>query len=831
MENQSLHYDAFISYRHTQPDKFVAEKLHRELESFRLPGNVEKKLKKDNPEAKTRIKRVFRDEEELPLASNLEDPIVEALKNSDYLIVICSPRLKESLWCRKEIETFVELHGVDRVLTVLVEGEPEDSFPTELLNRERDAIDREGNHITIREKIEPLAADVRADNDKGRLKALKSEKLRLIAAMFNLNYDDLKQRHREQHMRRVIGLVSCISALCLLIGGLSTFTAITLSKKNEEIKAQAEEIEAKSYEIQLQSMSLEEQNEKLLTYQAQTLADTSLECLGQDDRYGAIQNAYYAMTSYDGNEMPYISSARYAMTKALNLYDITGSIRPLTTMQLNADLNFMHISPSGDVAMLYDYSGTMTFWSTITGKLISAVENPSDSYMVAYVSAFLDDDRFIFIDSDIMCIDVTTGTIDTFISKSSDTLFQYKSLYYDEDEELLYVFGDSDIYIFDPADGSLIKNIDFSFHVDSDTFKSVGDGRYMFTSGYYDEEYLYLVDEEGNELFSMNIYDTNYQDAYVYGDKIYILTGEEANQDSFFSGYLSVIRVYDVASGTVLCSREDRNIYGTSLDVIYDVEGDYLVEIGTRGVAEFDMDTLDVEVIDIYNDGLLYCEVFDEDVAFITDDFGYIILSNHTTMGTKSLIKCNMKNAKEVMVVNNGLICHEANSNKVILYRTIENPDIKNEGEWETKELSNFTYSSAVEKAKELGIANADFVDCITYNDDNTKLCISYGDGTVEIYQAKDMTLWTSFKLEGQFETVCEYLGKDNEGNEYWRTNDNGYCLDENGELIMIVGNMVMLDAKNRQVYLSYNYDGATLYSAPIYSDEELIEIAEKYLD
>ena len=831
MENKTLHYDAFISYRHTQPDKFVAEKLHKELESFRLPGNVEKKLKKANPEAKTRITRVFRDEEELPLASNLEDPIIEALKNSDYLIVICSPRLKESLWCRKEIETFVELHGVDRVLTVLVEGEPEDSFPTELLNRERDAIDREGNHITIREKIEPLAADVRADNDKDRLKALKLEKLRLLAAMFNLNYDDLRQRHREQHMRRVIGLVSCISAICLLIGGLSTFTAITLSKKNEEIKAQAEEIEAKSYEIQLQSMSLEEQNEKLLTYQAQTLADTSLECLGQDDRYGAIQNAYYAMTSYDGNEMPYISTARLAMTKALNLYDITGSIRTFTTMQLNADLNFMKCSPSGDVAVLYDYSGTMTFWDTLTGKLMSVVDTSDYVFISTYATAFLDDNRFIFIDDDVMCIDVTTGNVDTFIARDSDSFLQYQELKYDEDNEVIYVFGYSDIYVFDQADGSLINQIDFPNQIDSYSFKAVGDGRYMFYTYTYDEKTFYIIDEDGNELFSLDVSGTSYKDAYVYGDTVYVLTNEEINPDSVLGGYTSVVTAYDIDTGNVVCSREDRNIYGGSLSAIYDEDGYYIVEVGTNGVAEFDMDTLDLEVIDIYNNSLLYSEIFEDEVAFITDEFGYLILNKHTTFGTNSLLQVNMANCEEVMVIDDGIMCHQNNSNKVILYRTIENPDIKNEGEWETREFENYCYNSAVEKATELGIPNATYVDAITYNADNSKLCVSYGDQTNYIYNAKDMSLWASFKMEEQYEMMWEYLGKDKNGNEYWRSGSNGYCFNENGELITIIGKMVNLDADKNLVYLSYDYDGATLYSAPIYSDEELIEIAEKYLD
>ena len=33
-------YDAFISYRHSELDQFVAVTLHKELENFRIPRNM-----------------------------------------------------------------------------------------------------------------------------------------------------------------------------------------------------------------------------------------------------------------------------------------------------------------------------------------------------------------------------------------------------------------------------------------------------------------------------------------------------------------------------------------------------------------------------------------------------------------------------------------------------------------------------------------------------------------------------------------------------------------------------------------------------------------------
>ena len=86
-EKKTYRYDAFISYRHSELDKFVAENLHTQMEAFKLPGNV----KRSGVTTRKKIERVFRDQEELPLANNLEDPIVQALKDSEYLIVICFP--------------------------------------------------------------------------------------------------------------------------------------------------------------------------------------------------------------------------------------------------------------------------------------------------------------------------------------------------------------------------------------------------------------------------------------------------------------------------------------------------------------------------------------------------------------------------------------------------------------------------------------------------------------------------------------------------------------------------------------------------------------------
>ena len=140
-----------------EPDAFVAGSLHKILESYKLPSNLVKS--KGDKLKRKKINKVFRDAEELPLTSNLNDTIMTALENSEYLIAICSPRFGESLWCKKEVDTFIEMRGADHVLTVLVEGEPSESFPDALLYKDVQKVLDDGSIITVREPMEPLAAN------------------------------------------------------------------------------------------------------------------------------------------------------------------------------------------------------------------------------------------------------------------------------------------------------------------------------------------------------------------------------------------------------------------------------------------------------------------------------------------------------------------------------------------------------------------------------------------------------------------------------------------------------------------------------------------------
>ena len=144
-------YAAFISYRHGGIDEKVAIQIHKEMERYRLPGKIAK------AKGTKSLGKIFRDAEELRAASNLSEIIREAIRESEWLIVLCTKRYKESVWCMEEIEYFIELRGRDRVIVVLIEGEPNESFPKILTE-----IEQNGEIV----HIEPLAVNIRADSEK-----------------------------------------------------------------------------------------------------------------------------------------------------------------------------------------------------------------------------------------------------------------------------------------------------------------------------------------------------------------------------------------------------------------------------------------------------------------------------------------------------------------------------------------------------------------------------------------------------------------------------------------------------------------------------------------
>ena len=180
--------------------------------------------------------------------------IEEAIANSENLIVICSKRTSLSPWCRKEVQLFKKIHGANNIIPILIEGEPDESFIDELKNLKATFINSE--NVEEEKNIELLAADIRPDEVKSpsfkgyeilqnskdpKLNELtkksldilkKSEIYRIVASMLNVNYGDLKLRHQERYLKRII-YTSVAASIAMLIFVVSVTTLYLKSVVSE----------------------------------------------------------------------------------------------------------------------------------------------------------------------------------------------------------------------------------------------------------------------------------------------------------------------------------------------------------------------------------------------------------------------------------------------------------------------------------------------------------------------------------------------------------------------------------------------------------------------
>lgn len=576
MSLDKVRYDAFISYRHCKLDSFISENLHKKLESYKIPKSVVKKIGHDG---KTQIERVFRDEAELPLSSNLSDPISEALDNSEFLIVICTPRLSQSQWCKKEIETFVETHDRKHVLLVLAEGEPEESFPEILMYEEVKTKDENGNEVTVRVDREPLAADCRGDNNKQRLKALDNVVLKLCAAIFGLNYDDLKQRHRERQIRRRLIAMSAALAIVTVFAITCLSFMIKISRQNKVISDKY----------------------------AGAMASASEDLLSQGLRLDSI----YAVRSVlpDKEEKGYNPDAYKALVKSLAPYETENCYFPAENFKLPLGANDFSISNDRSYALV-NCSGYFSIIDIGSGTELRRVDSEYSIFAV------LNDTGVVYINNDLQAVYLEPHTGDETVL--SDDAYDLKFV---PGEDVTLVFTGEGIKGYKELSEALYIDLagngdgelDYSL---TDSYVS-DDGKYAaFVLDGYDSSRILYIDIAEGKLKKSIVSEADGSVAVACdGNRLYVYHEED---DEYMGGTgSSVLEATDISTGEV-----------TSCDV--------------PGSGFFDMKIND-DGIFIVSDRLAYLLDFDlaiketvtgymDAVCVFARDKGYVILDERGHM-------------------------------------------------------------------------------------------------------------------------------------------------------------------------------------------------------
>lgn len=206
-------HDAFISY--SRKDKTFAEQLEKALEQYTPPKELN---------VPQRHLDIFRDEEDFT-GTEYHHSLEKHLKDSDKLIVLCSPHSHSSQYVNEEIRRFAEEKGRDNIISLLVGGIPnneakpgqeaECAFPETLC---------EGQDM-------PLAANYLSFNpkkDKINKGTFEGAWYTTLANIYGISRSELEQRETKRQMqerrarrwRRVtISLSSFVILLTIIVTG------------------------------------------------------------------------------------------------------------------------------------------------------------------------------------------------------------------------------------------------------------------------------------------------------------------------------------------------------------------------------------------------------------------------------------------------------------------------------------------------------------------------------------------------------------------------------------------------------------------------------------
>jgi WD40 repeat protein len=358
LQTHPFKYWAFISYSHL--DKKWGDWLHRSLERYKVPKRLVSQLV-GPAEMPKRVFPIFRDREELPASADLSRQVNEALSLSRVLIVICSPNSARSRWVNEEIKYFKSLGREDRVLGLIVDGEPnasdgetgfkleEECFPEALRFRVGAAGEITGD------RAEPIAADLRKSKD-GR----SSAKIKLLAGILSVEYDSLRRREQERQRRSLLALTTGALAIAIVMCALTAFAFM----QQREAKKQQKIAQAQQREADRQKVIAQKSEAATRRQLAELYAERGRQELASGDPTRAA---------------PFLSAAYTANPQQHGIQSLLGiALRYLTAQSLvlsghTHDIKHIARSEDGRYIVSSQTDGLVNIWDVNRGKLVRSL--------------------------------------------------------------------------------------------------------------------------------------------------------------------------------------------------------------------------------------------------------------------------------------------------------------------------------------------------------------------------------------------------------------------------------------------------------------------------
>ncbi|MFQ6006386.1 MAG: toll/interleukin-1 receptor domain-containing protein, partial [Woeseia sp.] len=235
--NGEFNYRAFIA--HSRADEQWGAWLQKSLEAYKAPRRLVGREGREGAVPR-RLVPIYRDDNEISSSKDLGATRRNLLEQSRYLLVVCSPSAATSKWVNEEILQFKRFGYENRILCLIVDGEPNASDKPGLEDSEcfcealRHKIGGDGELAD--QRAEPIAADIRPGKD-----GKNGSRLKLVAGLLGVSFDDLRQRDLRRRRWRWIqatAFVLIMVALSVLAGIEANRLALEKAKQRAEFAAE-----------------------------------------------------------------------------------------------------------------------------------------------------------------------------------------------------------------------------------------------------------------------------------------------------------------------------------------------------------------------------------------------------------------------------------------------------------------------------------------------------------------------------------------------------------------------------------------------------------------
>lgn len=330
-------YYAFISYK--REDAKWAIWLQHKLEHYRLPAFV----RKNSPDLPVMVRPVFKDTTDL-CGGILEKALKEGLDNSQYLIVICSPRAARSPWVCKEVQEFIDSGREEYIIPFIVEGFPNSNdIATECFPE---------NLRSLSGNRELLGINI---NDMGRDAAA----VKVVARMFNLHFDTLwsrSERERQRRKRFMSFLSLAVVMVALVVGGYFRY----------------------------QNGVIKEKHDKMIVNQARAVAQAAFRLNGEGDVYLAQKLCAALLQKNPGlTDEFYVPELEMALRAAVDSMSYSSYSSIAIFKRPDADINSIGMSTDGKFVAVGASDTNVYLYNLHTGECETFPGHDTSVYSVA----------------------------------------------------------------------------------------------------------------------------------------------------------------------------------------------------------------------------------------------------------------------------------------------------------------------------------------------------------------------------------------------------------------------------------------------------------------